>query len=207
MVSTCLLLQVIVAWRLPAWGRVHEQPSPDVHPLVFNCANCRPMHRDASHWAHLVLTALSLAGWRRHVSSLTIRAGCRWARFCESTGDLGRAAACYAASQDHLALVRLHTHSGNWRAADEVALESGDPAAAFHLARQYEAQDKVPEAIRHVSTRGCRGALGSTGQMSCWRSCSRVRCQAWAARTAREARAPADCCVSDSLPCLLISRL
>lgn len=71
-----------------------------------------------------------------------------WARYCESNGDLSRAAGCYKAAGDHLALVRLHVHSGNWRAAEAAALESRDPAAAFHLARQYEAQEKVSEAIR-----------------------------------------------------------
>ena len=36
-------------------------------------------------------------------------------------------------------------------AAEEEVERLGDPAAAFHLARQYEAQEKIPDAIRYYS--------------------------------------------------------
>jgi hypothetical protein len=49
---------------------------------------------------------------------------------------------------NHLAMVRVHCATGNWAAAEELVKSSGDGAAAFHLGRLYEAQEKVGEALR-----------------------------------------------------------
>jgi intraflagellar transport protein 140 len=57
-----------------------------------------------------------------------------------------------AAAGNQLAALRIHCSTGNWHAAEELMAASQDPAAAFHLARLYEAQGKVPEALRHYST-------------------------------------------------------
>jgi intraflagellar transport protein 140 len=40
---------------------------------------------------------------------------------------------------------------GNIDGALEVVAESKDPAAAFHLGRQLEAQDKIKEAVMYYS--------------------------------------------------------
>ncbi len=50
-----------------------------------------------------------------------------------------------------LAAVRVYCATGNWRAAEEVVTTTQDPAAAFHLARLYEAQERVGDAVRCYS--------------------------------------------------------
>ena len=70
-----------------------------------------------------------------------------WARFCESVGDLERALDAYQAAGDHLSLVRVYCSRGAFDDAARLVEESGDPAAAFHLARTYEARDDVREAV------------------------------------------------------------
>ncbi|WIA30074.1 hypothetical protein OEZ86_000169 [Tetradesmus obliquus] len=75
-----------------------------------------------------------------------------WARFCESKGRFEQALGCYQRAGNQLAALRIHCATGNWQAAEELMAASQDPAAAFHLARLYEAQGKVPEALRCYST-------------------------------------------------------
>ena len=48
-------------------------------------------------------------------------------------------------------MVRILCHSRKFVAAEEEVERLNDPAAAFHLARQYEALEKIPEAIRYYS--------------------------------------------------------
>jgi intraflagellar transport protein 140 len=66
----------------------------------------------------------------------------------------------YAAAGNQLAALRIHCATGNWQAAEELMAASQDPAAAFHLARLYEAQGKVPEALHcySISKRYSHGA-------------------------------------------------
>lgn len=71
-----------------------------------------------------------------------------WARFCESRGDIKKALACYEKAGDALSMVRIFCYTKNLSAAEEQVQRLGDPAAAFHLARQYEAQGRISEAIR-----------------------------------------------------------
>eukprot|EP00879_Flechtneria_rotunda_P011811 GHRR01012338.1.p1 GENE.GHRR01012338.1~~GHRR01012338.1.p1 ORF type:complete len:1377 (+),score=585.08 GHRR01012338.1:1099-5229(+) len=83
-----------------------------------------------------------------------------WAKYCESTGKHQQALNCYQRTGNTLAALRLYCATGNWQAADELVFATQDPAAAFHLARVFEAQDKVPEALRcfSISKRYSHGA-------------------------------------------------
>ncbi|MEW5317550.1 MAG: hypothetical protein WDW38_008838 [Sanguina aurantia] len=75
----------------------------------------------------------------------------RWAHFLESHGQLPRALECYEKAGDSLSVVRIHCHSRDFAAAEEEVVRSGDMATAFHLARQYESQDRIQEAIRYYT--------------------------------------------------------
>ena len=57
-------------------------------------------------------------------------------------------------------MVRLLCASNDYPAAEELATRTHDAAAAFHLARLYEAQDRVAEALRFytISKRFSHGA-------------------------------------------------
>lgn len=55
---------------------------------------------------------------------------------------------------DHLAICRIHCATGNWAAAEQLASSGREPAAAFHLARLYEAQERIEDALR------CYGLAG-----------------------------------------------
>jgi len=71
-----------------------------------------------------------------------------WARYCESRGDMKRALAVYEKAGDALSIVRIYCAMNNLAAAEDMVLRLSDPAAAFHLARQYEARDRISEAIK-----------------------------------------------------------
>ena len=58
-----------------------------------------------------------------------------WARYCESAGDYEKALHGYQAAGDYLSLVRTYCAQGDLEIAAQLVEESGDPAAAFHLAR------------------------------------------------------------------------
>eukprot|EP00793_Prasinoderma_coloniale_P002837 PRCOL_00002319-RA len=63
-----------------------------------------------------------------------------WARFCESTGAYDKAMECYEAASDALSLVRMYCAQGDFAKAAELVSSTDNSAAAFHLARQYEAR-------------------------------------------------------------------
>ncbi|KAK9824666.1 hypothetical protein WJX72_012185 [[Myrmecia] bisecta] len=86
-----------------------------------------------------------------------------WARYCESISDFASALSSYQAAGDPLACVRLHCHQGNFREAADIVDQSGSAAAAFHLARQFEAtgeEERVADAVRYFakSQRSSHGA-------------------------------------------------
>ena len=97
-----------------------------------------------------------------------------WARFCESVGDLERALDAYQAAGDHLSLVRVYCSRGAFDDAARLVEESGDPAAAFHLARTYEARDDVREVcIFGLAVGGHAARLARDGdgrRTDTWRS-------------------------------------
>ncbi|XP_047485121.1 intraflagellar transport protein 140 homolog [Penaeus chinensis] len=75
-----------------------------------------------------------------------------WAQYLESTGEMETALQFYEAARDHLSLVRVYCYCNNLQKAAEIANETGDRAACYHLARQYENVNMVKEAI-HFFTR------------------------------------------------------
>jgi intraflagellar transport protein 140 len=70
-----------------------------------------------------------------------------WAQYLESTGEMESALEFYDSAKDALSLVRVHCYCGELELAAKIANESGDKAACYHLARQYENHDMVREAI------------------------------------------------------------
>ncbi|XP_072916135.1 intraflagellar transport protein 140 homolog [Hemitrygon akajei] len=75
-----------------------------------------------------------------------------WAQYLESQADMDSALTYYEKAQDYLSLVRVHCYLGNIQKASEIANETGNHAASYHLARQYEARDDIKQAI-HFYTR------------------------------------------------------
>ncbi|XP_068236628.1 intraflagellar transport protein 140 homolog isoform X1 [Palaemon carinicauda] len=75
-----------------------------------------------------------------------------WAQYLESTGEMETALQFYEAARDHLSLVRVYCYCNNLQKAADIANETGDRAACYHLARQYENVAQVKEAI-HFFTR------------------------------------------------------
>ena len=53
----------------------------------------------------------------------------------------------YELAEDYLSLVRVYCYCDNLSKAAEIANASGDRAACYHLARQYENIDNITEAI------------------------------------------------------------
>ncbi|KAM6249922.1 intraflagellar transport protein 140 homolog isoform 2-T4 [Porphyrio hochstetteri] len=75
-----------------------------------------------------------------------------WAQYLESQADMEAALKYYALAQDYFSLVRIHCFQGNIQKAAEIANETGNWAASYHLARQYESQDEIKQAV-HFYTR------------------------------------------------------
>ncbi|XP_039102700.1 intraflagellar transport protein 140 homolog [Hyaena hyaena] len=75
-----------------------------------------------------------------------------WAQYLESQAEMDAALHYYELAQDYFSLVRIYCFQGNIQKAAEIANESGNWAASYHLARQYESQDEVRQAV-HFYTR------------------------------------------------------
>ncbi|XP_017713796.1 PREDICTED: intraflagellar transport protein 140 homolog isoform X3 [Rhinopithecus bieti] len=75
-----------------------------------------------------------------------------WAQYLESQGEMDAALHYYELAQDHFSLVRIHCFQGNVQKAVQIANETGNLAASYHLARQYESQEEVGQAV-HFYTR------------------------------------------------------
>lgn len=78
-----------------------------------------------------------------------------WAKYSESAGQFDDALAYYDQAGDQLARVRVLCFCNRLDDAAELANATVEPAAAYHLARQYEARSMVREAI-HFFTRAGR---------------------------------------------------
>jgi hypothetical protein len=55
---------------------------------------------------------------------------------------------------DRLGALRIHCARQDWAAAEALVSSSHDAAAGFHLARVYEAQGRVPDALRCFAAAG-----------------------------------------------------
>ncbi|XP_062537441.1 intraflagellar transport protein 140 homolog [Armigeres subalbatus] len=71
-----------------------------------------------------------------------------WAQYIESSGDMEGAFKIYQKSEDWFSQVRILCFIGQVAKADEIARNSGDRAACYHLARYYENSGKFSEAIQ-----------------------------------------------------------
>eukprot|EP00803_Ostreobium_quekettii_P010396 evm.model.scf_366.2 EVM.evm.TU.scf_366.2 scf_366:14443-33657(-) len=74
-----------------------------------------------------------------------------WARYLESQGDFAGAMRHYQEAEDIVAAVRTCAFTGDLAKAEDIARETGHAGAMFYMARQYEAQGAVEEAIRCYS--------------------------------------------------------
>lgn len=70
-----------------------------------------------------------------------------WAQYLESIDEMETALQYYKTAEDYLSLVRLYCYCNNLEKAAEIANETGNRAACFHLGRQFENQDNIKEAI------------------------------------------------------------
>ncbi|XP_040583059.1 intraflagellar transport protein 140 homolog [Lepeophtheirus salmonis] len=70
-----------------------------------------------------------------------------WAQYMESTGEMEIALQYYDLADDYLSLVRVYCYCEDLEKASEIANKSGDRAACYHLARQYENIDDVEKAV------------------------------------------------------------
>ncbi|XP_003928427.1 intraflagellar transport protein 140 homolog isoform X2 [Saimiri boliviensis] len=70
-----------------------------------------------------------------------------WAQYLESQGEMDTALHYYQLAQDHFSLVRIHCFQGSVQKAAQIANETGNLAASYHLARQYESQEEVGQAV------------------------------------------------------------
>ncbi|XP_016063569.1 PREDICTED: intraflagellar transport protein 140 homolog [Miniopterus natalensis] len=70
-----------------------------------------------------------------------------WAQYLESQAEMDAALRYYELAQDYFSLVRIHCFQGNIQKAAEIANETGNWAASYHLARQYESQEEVRQAV------------------------------------------------------------
>lgn len=76
----------------------------------------------------------------------------KWvAQLLESQGDMQGALQYYTRAQDACAIVRVLCFLGEFERAGELVTSTGDRAAAYHLARQYEALEQLDEALLYFS--------------------------------------------------------
>ena len=57
----------------------------------------------------------------------------------------------YKKAEDHASIVRMHIMKNDVNAAMQVAMETSNPAACFHLARQLEGMGNIKEAINYYA--------------------------------------------------------
>lgn len=78
-----------------------------------------------------------------------------WAQFQESQGHLDAAIESYEKAKDYLSIVRVLCFKQDFQAAAKVVKASRNRAAAYHLARQFEAHDDTQSAIHFFAAGGC----------------------------------------------------
>eukprot|EP01006_Ploeotia_vitrea_P038293 TRINITY_DN66224_c9_g3_i2.p1 TRINITY_DN66224_c9_g3~~TRINITY_DN66224_c9_g3_i2.p1 ORF type:complete len:1410 (+),score=219.44 TRINITY_DN66224_c9_g3_i2:87-4316(+) len=74
-----------------------------------------------------------------------------WAQYNESNAHFDQALVFYEKAQDTLSRVRLHCYMQAIDVAAEIVNDTNNPAAAFHLARQYEDTGNVKESIHYFT--------------------------------------------------------
>ena len=71
---------------------------------------------------------------------------------CTTTGEIETALHFYTLVKDYLFLVRVYCYCNNLEKAAEIASQTGNISAYYHLSRQYENIDNIAETI-HFFTR------------------------------------------------------
>ncbi|CAG04347.1 unnamed protein product, partial [Tetraodon nigroviridis] len=75
-----------------------------------------------------------------------------WAQYLESQSDMDSALHFYSLAEDYFSLVRVYCYMEDIQKASEIANDTGDRAASYHLARYYEGHDDIRQAV-HFYTR------------------------------------------------------
>ena len=75
-----------------------------------------------------------------------------WSQYMESTGELETALHFYTLAKVYLSLVRVYCYCNNLEKAVEIASQTCNMFACYHLTRQYENIDNIAETI-HFFTR------------------------------------------------------
>ncbi|XP_076827042.1 intraflagellar transport protein 140 homolog isoform X2 [Brachyhypopomus gauderio] len=75
-----------------------------------------------------------------------------WGHYLESQSDMESALRYYDYAQDYLSQVRVHCYLRNIQKASEIANSTGNRAASYHVARQYESQEMISQSV-HFYTR------------------------------------------------------
>ncbi|GAB1610026.1 hypothetical protein Ahia01_001288500, partial [Argonauta hians] len=74
-----------------------------------------------------------------------------YAQYKESMEDLDEALKYYDIAQDYLSLVRVYCFQSDMKKASSICNDTGDRAACYHLARQYELKGDYSEAINYFT--------------------------------------------------------
>lgn len=78
-----------------------------------------------------------------------------WAQFQESQGQFDAAIESYEKAKDYLSVVRVLCFKKDFQAAAKVVKATSNRAAAYHLARQFEAHGDTQSAIHFFAAGGC----------------------------------------------------
>lgn len=78
-----------------------------------------------------------------------------WAHFEESQGHFDRAIEAYKRAKDYLSLVRVLCIENDFQQAVQIVKKTENRAAAYHLARQFEAINDIGSAIHFFAFGGC----------------------------------------------------
>lgn len=70
-----------------------------------------------------------------------------WGQYLESIGDMVQALHAYEAAGDCFSQVRVLCFSQQESRAAKLARSSGDKAAAYHMARYYETNEDIENAV------------------------------------------------------------
>lgn len=77
-----------------------------------------------------------------------------WGQYCESNQEFDAALQYYERANDPLCLARVHCLNKNFDAAVEIVESTGDKAAAYFIARQFELEGDLKRAIQFFSKSG-----------------------------------------------------
>ncbi|KAJ1549324.1 hypothetical protein HK405_005406 [Cladochytrium tenue] len=78
-----------------------------------------------------------------------------WAQYEETRGNFAEALRFYENSDDILSIVRLNCATGKLARAIDLAKGTDNPAAAYYIARQFEREGKISEAINFYGQAKC----------------------------------------------------